>query len=155
MASEARPNPFVGPVPFEREDADLFFGRTGELRELVSRIVANRVVLLYAPSGAGKTSILNAGVLPILEREEGFEVLPSVRFSRVASGDEGARDVDNVYVHTTLSCWTEPAPTPPSEAREQNVDLRPARTAATAGVTLASFLSGRPQKHDAHGRRLP
>jgi GH24 family phage-related lysozyme (muramidase) len=134
VAAEARSNPFVGPVPFEQDDSDLFFGRAGEVRELVSRIVAHRVVIFYAPSGAGKTSLLNAGVLPALESEKGFEMLPAVRFSRVAADDTG-----NVYASITLACWSEGAHLP----------------ATTSDVTLAMFLAGREPAHDARGRRLP
>jgi hypothetical protein len=72
-------NPYVGPRPFERGDKQRFFGRTAELRELVSLVIAHRLVLLYAPSGAGKTSLLNAALIPYLEREEQFEVFPSAR----------------------------------------------------------------------------
>jgi putative ribosome biogenesis GTPase RsgA len=67
--------PFVGPRPFNREDAAIFFGRTDEAHELLSLVVAEREVLLYAQSGAGKTSLLNAGLRPLLETE-GFEVCP-------------------------------------------------------------------------------
>jgi len=70
--------PFVGPRPFKPEDAPLFFGRTDEADELLSLVVAEREVLLYSQSGAGKTSLLNAGLRPLLEKE-GFEVLPVAR----------------------------------------------------------------------------
>jgi WD40 repeat protein len=72
-------SPYVGPRPFERAEAGLFFGRDRELRTLLSLVVAHRVVLLYAASGAGKTSLLSAGLLPRLEKEEEFEVLPIAR----------------------------------------------------------------------------
>jgi hypothetical protein len=71
-------NPYIGPRPFERSDRDKFFGRTRETRDLLSLIMAERVVLFYAQSGAGKTSLLNTQIIPALE-EEGFQVLPVVR----------------------------------------------------------------------------
>jgi hypothetical protein len=131
-------NPFVGPVPFERDDADVFFGREGEARELVSRIVANRVVVLYAASGAGKTSLLNAGVLPVLEREERFEVLPPTRFSRLTTEAEHGAGVENVYVSTTLSAWS-----------EQEFE-----STRAAQATLADFVAARPHRRDPRGRPL-
>ncbi len=73
-------NPYVGPRPYEREDRQNFFGRRRETRDLTALIMAERVVLFYAPSGAGKTSLLNAKVIPTLEAE-GFNVLPAVRVS--------------------------------------------------------------------------
>ncbi|MCH7748851.1 MAG: ATP-binding protein, partial [Acidobacteria bacterium] len=54
--------PYIGPLPFGREDADLFFGRVREVDDLVSLTFAHRAVLLYAESGAGKSSLINAGL---------------------------------------------------------------------------------------------
>ena len=65
-------NPYPGPRPFERGEHNLFFGRDREVADLLSLMIAHREVLLYAQSGAGKTSLLNAGVMPSLI-QEGFE----------------------------------------------------------------------------------
>jgi len=96
-------DPYVGPRPFQREEEDLFFGRLGESRTLISMILASRVVLLYALSGAGKTSLLNAAVVPSLEREEFFEVMPPARVR-----GPGARDsAMNPFVAGVMSHWAE------------------------------------------------
>jgi hypothetical protein len=71
-------NPYIGPRPYERQDAHNFYGRTREARDLLSLIRANRVVPFYAQSGAGKTSLLNTQIIPALE-EDGFNVLPVAR----------------------------------------------------------------------------
>jgi hypothetical protein len=76
-------NPYVGPRPFERADAGRFFGRDRDARDLASMIVAHRVVLLYSASGAGKSSLVNAGVVPLLERKA-FDVLPVARVGVLA-----------------------------------------------------------------------
>jgi hypothetical protein len=68
-------SPYVGPRPFEREHAPLFFGRDREANELVSLIISHTEVLLYAQSGAGKSSLVNARLIPLLEAED-FDVLP-------------------------------------------------------------------------------
>ena len=98
-------DPYVGPRPFERDEAGLFFGRLGETRLLVSMVLASRVVLLYALSGAGKTSLLNAAVVPSLEREDFFEVLPPARVRGPATEAQPAAGV-NPYVTGVLSHWT-------------------------------------------------
>ena len=79
MSDRAETNPYVGPRPFEAADRDRFFGRDREIRQLASLIVAKRVVVLYARSGAGKTSLLRAGLIPFLEERKRLEVLPIVR----------------------------------------------------------------------------
>jgi hypothetical protein len=149
-------NPFVGPVPFEREDADLFFGRDGEIQELVSLIVANRVVVLYAASGAGKTSLLNAGGLPLLERRERFEVLPLARFGRIAADDADVGRAKNVYVYAALLNWSDPDKVPQPKPTEPTVERSeaPPRYPPVAEATLAEFLAATPKAHDPRGRRL-
>src|SRR5829696_1504738 len=72
--------PFIGPTHFTRdpEHQKLFFGRDDETDEIVSLILGHRLVLIYAQSGAGKTSIFEAQIAPTLKKY-GFEVLPRVR----------------------------------------------------------------------------
>lgn len=60
--------PYKGAKSYGPQDAELFFGREQEARQCCDLILASRVSLLYAASGAGKTSLLNARVLPDLER---------------------------------------------------------------------------------------
>src|SRR5690348_2255140 len=97
--------PFVGPRPFTREDAPLFFGRTDEANELLSLVVAEREVLLYAQSGAGKTSLLNAGLRPVLEKEA-FEVLPLARVRGELPDDLDPTHLANVYIFNVLAGWS-------------------------------------------------
>jgi hypothetical protein len=62
-----RDNPFKGQDSYQVEDATLFFGREREAGQLTSRIQGTRLTVLHAPSGAGKTSLLNARIIPALE----------------------------------------------------------------------------------------
>ncbi len=78
MAPTSSPNPYVGPYPFTATDA--LFGRDTETRQLLSRLIADRVVMMYSPSGAGKTSLIQASLLPRL-REMGFLVRPLIRIN--------------------------------------------------------------------------
>ncbi|HWF87327.1 MAG TPA: hypothetical protein VN659_00785 [Pyrinomonadaceae bacterium] len=71
--------PYVGPRSFRKEQRAFFFGRDEEADDLVSIITAHTAVLLYSQSGAGKTSLLNAKLIPKLEEEEYFHVLPPMR----------------------------------------------------------------------------
>jgi hypothetical protein len=98
-------SPFVGPRPFEKEDRESFFGRTRELEELLSLLIAHRAVLVYAQSGAGKTSLLKAGVIPRLE-EQDFRVLPPARVHGVVPQDVRPEDVLNIFVFHALQYWS-------------------------------------------------
>jgi HEAT repeat protein len=53
--------------PYQFEDADLFFGRETEVQSVVGEILTSRLLVLFSPSGSGKTSLINAGVRPALE----------------------------------------------------------------------------------------
>jgi hypothetical protein len=99
------PDPYVGPRPFERDDLEIFFGRVAEIRMLTSLVLASRVVLLYALSGAGKTSLLNAGLVPALEEDQYFEVLPTARVRGIADARD-ANDGGNPFVDGVLSYWS-------------------------------------------------
>ncbi|EPX61102.1 hypothetical protein D187_000885 [Cystobacter fuscus DSM 2262] len=67
---EPRPDtsPYVGLAPFQEADADRFFGRTREIATLVHRLHYQPLVTVAGPAGAGKTSLVRAGLLPTLER---------------------------------------------------------------------------------------
>lgn len=78
MNSSLRPNPYVGPRSFQT--GETLYGRERETLELLDLLIAERIVLLYSPSGAGKTSLIQAALTPKLQ-EEGFNVLPPMRVS--------------------------------------------------------------------------
>jgi ribosome biogenesis GTPase len=52
--------PYVGPRTFSRAQSHLFFGREAEARDLLARVISERLLLFYAQSGAGKSSLINA-----------------------------------------------------------------------------------------------
>ena len=58
----AADSPYVGLTFFTQENAPIFFGRDTERTLLISNLRASRLTLLYAESGAGKSSLLRAGV---------------------------------------------------------------------------------------------
>lgn len=85
-------NPYVGPRPLDQSDE--IFGRDREISDLYSLVLSERIVLLYSPTGAGKSSILAArnglvsrlkSVISRQDRGDGskpknrFTLLPTVR----------------------------------------------------------------------------
>jgi len=61
--------PYKGLAPFELEDFPIFFGRDDVIDELHQKALNNRLTILRARSGTGKTSLLKAGILPRLIKE--------------------------------------------------------------------------------------
>jgi YVTN family beta-propeller protein len=102
-SSQQLPRPYVGLRPFERtpDDQARFFGRDQEARRITSMILSHPVTLVYSRSGAGKTSLFNAKILPSLEEYE-FQILPSVRVKAVLPVNEIPTDTRNIYVFNVL-----------------------------------------------------
>ncbi|MFG2874105.1 helix-turn-helix domain-containing protein [Streptomyces sp. NPDC048337] len=84
--------PYRGLSAFTAQDARWFFGRERATAELVERVferIGRGPLMLVAPSGAGKSSLLNAGLVPALRRPGGFpmagaDTWPVVRFTPTA-----------------------------------------------------------------------
>ncbi|WP_433271897.1 XRE family transcriptional regulator [Actinosynnema sp. CS-041913] len=64
-AEEGHP-PYAGLAPYGTEDAEWFFGRDRVLEDLEKRIIGRRFVAVFGASGAGKSSLLRAGLVPRL-----------------------------------------------------------------------------------------
>jgi WD40 repeat protein len=104
MAAESPElEPFVGPRPFRRteEDRARFFGRDRETEEIVSLILSHSVVLVYAQSGAGKTSLFEAQVAPSLGTN-GFAVFPLARVRATIPDGVDPAAVENLYAFAAL-----------------------------------------------------
>jgi MoxR-like ATPase len=103
-----RPNPYVGPRAFRRGEA--LYGRDREKKRLLNLLIAERIVLLCSPSGAGKTSLVQAALIPELEGE-GFTVLPVIRLNRTPPpADLQGIGVSNRYILSLLLSLEERLP---------------------------------------------
>jgi hypothetical protein len=97
------PSPYVGPRAFR--DGELFFGRERDTAGVVNTLVAGRIVLLHSPSGAGKTSLVQAAVLPAMAKRN-FQICAQLapRFAavRVNAPLPEALEVENRYVASAV-----------------------------------------------------
>jgi WD40 repeat protein/energy-coupling factor transporter ATP-binding protein EcfA2/F0F1-type ATP synthase membrane subunit b/b' len=59
-------NPFPGLRPFTLSDSHLFFGREGQVDEILLKLYKNRSVTIMGYSGSGKSSLMNCGLIPVL-----------------------------------------------------------------------------------------
>jgi len=69
--------PYPGLVQFNEEDAAVYFGRDDDVRRLQERVEAARrnptrptnLLLVLGASGSGKSSLVRAGLIPVLRRD--------------------------------------------------------------------------------------
>lgn len=70
LAEPPRPDrPYKALATFDAADAAIFFGREEESQRLANRILGRPITLLYGESGSGKSSLLRAGVTPLLAHQ--------------------------------------------------------------------------------------
>ncbi|MFD9939855.1 tetratricopeptide repeat protein [Nonomuraea sp. NPDC059023] len=125
-------SPYVGPRPFLRSEAGLFFGRRVQARNLSLDWLADRVTVLHGPPAVGKTSLLQAGILPLLEQEPHVVTLRPSRLAPPAPPRAVAAG-HNAFVYSVLSDWGAPA---------------------SPGTTVTEFLAGRVTRMPPSGRLL-
>jgi hypothetical protein len=59
-------NPFPGLRPFSIDECHLFFGREGQVDEILLKLAQNRSVTVMGYSGSGKSSLMYCGLVPVL-----------------------------------------------------------------------------------------
>ncbi len=64
------PHRYPGLRPFERSQSAVFHGRQEDIAKLSNLVLRERLVVLFAKSGMGKTSLLQAGCAPEFERQD-------------------------------------------------------------------------------------
>ncbi len=133
-------NPYVGPRAFA--PGDPIYGRDQARDELLDLVIAERIVLLYSPSGAGKTSLIQAALTRALITA-GFEVLPIVRLGHSAGTLPAGLPARNRYVLSALLSLEE------GLSPEQQLPLD-----VLARITLADYLRQRPDQDDRPGNEV-
>ncbi len=98
-----RINPFVGPRAFQA--GEKIYGRERETNEIINLLLADRIVLLHSPSGAGKTSLIYAALMPQLS-ERNFLVQPVMQVNMAPPGEF----TGNRYIYSILSSLDEQKP---------------------------------------------
>jgi WD40 repeat protein len=135
-------SPFVGLTSYAQENAPFFFGRDAEQRVLISNLRASRLTLLYAQSGAGKSSVLRAGAAAKLAElarrsveQRGFARYVPVVFSSWRDEPTGALIAE---IEKAIAPFL-PKPSPPGRTLERLDEVIEAASNA-AGATLLVVL---------------
>lgn len=65
---------------FRKEDKDIFCGRKDDAEKLYTQVMLSNTMVLHAESGTGKSSLIQAGLIPILEENHSEFVTITLRF---------------------------------------------------------------------------
>lgn len=114
-----------------------FHGRDRESRDLSVLWRSNRLLVLYGHSGVGKTSLIQAGVIPRLDKETA-DALPVARISHSFAFPTADPPLHNPYDFALLSSWS------PNDS-----------PASLVGLSLTDFLSRREVRTDQYGDPVP
>ncbi|WP_417914000.1 HEAT repeat domain-containing protein [Candidatus Electronema sp. JM] len=111
--ADANFQPYIGLKPFTEQEKDRFFGRDREISILLDKIRANRLTLLLAASGVGKSSLLQAGIMPVLREDSNIELIyhrdwaaSPQAFKQAVSEHYGEPHKDNVSLKNILRACT-------------------------------------------------
>lgn len=117
-----RENPYVGPAALF--EGISIYGRAAEIEDLIDLLISARIVLLYSPSGAGKTSLIQAGLLKALREEHRFSVSLVKGFG---GQHEGNRYLANLYdvLECPLPDNLRTSPSPQSTTLDAYLKKRP------------------------------
>jgi tetratricopeptide (TPR) repeat protein len=118
--------PYLGQRPFLPADRDRFWGRATEAAALARWWQDNRLTYVVGEAGRGKTSLLNAGVLPLLDTDK-VTVLPVGQLSHGMAFPFAALPSHNPYTLALLRSWA------PAESVTRLV-----------GQTISRFLERQP-----------
>ena len=104
MMTRSVGRPYPGARPFGQGEFDRFFGRSADAEKLADLWHVNRLTLAIGPTASGKTSLLLAGVLPLV-RKGPAEVLPPGRISYGSGYAVAALPDHNPYTLSLLRSW--------------------------------------------------
>jgi hypothetical protein len=100
-ASSLPAQPYPGPAAFGQDQQKFFCGRKRETADICDLLSAHRVGILFSSSGAGKTSLVHAGIKPRME-EHGATVRPL----RVSVYPKTANPSSAVNVFVANAVWS-------------------------------------------------
>src|SRR3954463_7691442 len=92
-------NPWPGLDPFDERDREYFHGRTAEGGELLRLVRRELLTVLFGRSGLGKTSLLKAGLFPLLREEDALPV-----YVRLDHADGAPALREQVYRELQVEC---------------------------------------------------
>jgi hypothetical protein len=132
-------SPWLGLASFTEETRSFFFGREEEVAELERRVQRKLLTILFGKSGLGKTSILQAGLVPGLRARGYFPVYLRIDYGR--DSPEPAEQIKQAIGRAAAAGqWTQVGVAAPDESIWEFLHHRDDVLKDAAGVTLIPLL---------------
>src|SRR5436305_382652 len=106
-------NPWPGLDPFDETDRQYFHGRSAESGELLRLVRRELLTVLFGRSGLGKTSLLKAGVFPLLRDEDSLPI-----YMRLDHADGAPPLREQIYRRLQAECAANRVQASPPDAGE-------------------------------------
>lgn len=140
QAPEPLSSPFPGLRPYQT--GEILYRRGPEHREILEQLYSGRSVLLYGPPRCGKTSLVQAGLIPNL-LDQGYTILPTVHLDLpIPANFQNIQPAPNRFLLSLLQSLEAP----------MRVDA-PLSPEAFAEFDLVSYLSGYLERFQSVGPR--
>jgi tetratricopeptide (TPR) repeat protein len=116
-------NPYPGSRAFQQADRGRFFGRSTDAAAIIDLWMTNRLTIVTGPVASGKTSLLHAGVYPLMPAKRS-SILPVGSLTQGMTFPLAALPDHNPFALGLLRSWT-PGDVPPTRL---------------AGLTVSDFV---------------
>jgi len=105
---EEKPNPFPGLRPFRYEESHLFFGREGQIEEVLKKLIEHRFVGVIGTSGIGKSSFMYCGLLPVIYGDYKTEDSSQWEVAICRPGISPIKNLSDALIDSELKKETDP-----------------------------------------------
>ncbi|MGH3247396.1 MAG: tetratricopeptide repeat protein [Trebonia sp.] len=135
--SKIADNPYPGSRAFQQADQGLFYGRSADAATIIDRWTTNRLTVVTGPVASGKTSLLHAGVYPLMPAKQS-SILPVGSLFHGATFPFAALPDHNPFTFGLLRSWS-PDDVPTRLAGLTISDFVRRLAPGDAGVTYAAI----------------
>ncbi len=147
MTALSKEQPYPGLRPYTSGDEEFFFGRQAQTRGLRQKLETCRLVAVVGRSGCGKSSLVKAGLIPLLDREADSDGDRTWHVASFRPQKQPIAELTKALFRLASQAQAVPAALPaPDESGE-------ARAPAPSQIEPAEMEQLRRSRHDAMFRR--
>ena len=137
MTALSAEQPYPGLRPFDLGDEEFFFGREAQTRALREKLKVGRLIAVVGRSGCGKSSLVRAGLVPLLLRESAADDMPNWRIATFRPQGRPLRALGDALLRLKAETRRGAAENPEAQAlRASRMDAMLRRT--SLGLTEAA-----------------